>query len=68
MSTRYDRITLEYNVEFSGPGAIVLEPTDEEKADPRFAGFLSWMNDVRMARLRAELAKTPPGGEVFDIS
>lgn len=65
MSTRYDRVTVEYNVEFEGPGSFTIEPTDEQKADPRFVAFIEWTREIRLATIAADMASGPGNITLF---
>lgn len=48
MGTRYDKITIEFNVEFSGIGEQTssVTPNWHETQDPRFQDFLRWFDEV----------------------
>jgi hypothetical protein len=63
--TRYDRITVEYCVEFAGPGSYVFEPTLDEQSEPEFRAFFTWIHKKRLAKVAAEIAAKGPGELYF---
>lgn len=64
--TRYYRIAVDFNVEFSqGAGQVVLEPTLEQQQDPRFLAFVAWMREVQLAGIKAEMLARGPGEVTF---
>jgi hypothetical protein len=63
--TRYDRITVEYCVEFAGPGSYVFEPTLDEQNEPWFREFMTKVREKRLAKVAAEIAAHGPGEIYF---
>jgi hypothetical protein len=59
--TRYDRIVVEFTVEFAGPGSFAFEPTLDEQGEPEFRAFFVWMHQKRIAKVAAEIAANGPG-------
>lgn len=63
MSTRYDAITLAYNVDFDhdGENAETVQLTDAARDDPRFVAFLNLFHELRDAEVLASIAANGVG-------
>jgi hypothetical protein len=59
--TRYDRIVVEFTVEFAGAGLFVFEPTLDEQNEPEFRAFFAWVHEKRIAKVAAQIAANGPG-------
>lgn len=67
MGTRYDAVTLAYNVDFDhdGENASTVALTDAARDDPRWLAFLDLFHELRDAEIRAEIAAKGVGNLTF---
>ena len=55
MSARYDKVTLEFYLEFQGSRVVSVAPTYEQTQDPRFQEFLKWFREIQYQTILAEV-------------